>query len=60
MRLAGHIAGMEDKRCAYKIMIEKREEKRLLGRPRCRWRTMLNIFYRKRMGNSGLYSSGSE
>jgi hypothetical protein len=37
MRWAGHVAGMEEKRNAYRISAEKLEGKRSLGRPRRRW-----------------------
>ena len=33
LRLAGHVARMEDGRSAFKILTGKRS----LGRPRCRW-----------------------
>jgi hypothetical protein len=36
MRWAGHVAGMAEKRNAYRILVGKPEEKRPLGRPRCR------------------------
>jgi hypothetical protein len=32
-----HVARMEEKRSAYKVMVRDTEEKRLLGRPRRRW-----------------------
>jgi hypothetical protein len=35
MRWAGHVAWMG--RSAYRILVEKPEGKRPLGRPRCRW-----------------------
>jgi hypothetical protein len=37
MRWAGHVARLEKKRTAYRIMVGKPEGKRLLGRPECRW-----------------------
>jgi hypothetical protein len=37
MRLAGHVARMEEKRNAYMIIMGKPEEKRPLGRLRRRW-----------------------
>jgi hypothetical protein len=37
MRWAGHIARMEEKRNAFRLLMGKREGKRPLGRPRCRW-----------------------
>jgi hypothetical protein len=41
MRWAGHIAGMGEKRNAYRLLVGKPEGKRPLGKPRCRW--MYNI-----------------
>jgi hypothetical protein len=40
MRWAGHVARMgrkKKKKNAYRILVGKREGKRPLGRPRCRW-----------------------
>jgi hypothetical protein len=37
MRWAGHVAGMWEKRKAYRLLVGKPEGKRPLGRPRCRW-----------------------
>jgi hypothetical protein len=37
MRWAGHVAGMGEKRNAYRILVGKPEGKRPLGRHRCRW-----------------------
>jgi hypothetical protein len=37
IRWAGHVTRMREKRNAYKILVGKPEEKRLLGRPRHRW-----------------------
>jgi hypothetical protein len=37
MILAGHVARMEAKLKAYRILVEKPEGNRLLGRPRHRW-----------------------
>jgi hypothetical protein len=37
MRWPGHIARMEEKRNAYRILVGKPEGKRPLGRPRRRW-----------------------
>jgi hypothetical protein len=37
MRWAGHVARMGEKRNAYRILMEKPEGKRSLGRPRRRW-----------------------
>jgi hypothetical protein len=37
MRWACHVARMEEKRNAYRLLVGKPEEKRPLGRPRRRW-----------------------
>jgi hypothetical protein len=36
MRWAGHVTRIGEKRNAYRILVGKPEEKRPLGRPRCR------------------------
>jgi hypothetical protein len=33
----GHIALIEERRGVYRVVVVKPEEKRPLGRPRCRW-----------------------
>jgi hypothetical protein len=37
MRLAVPVAQMGDKKNAYRLLVEKTEGKRPLGKPRCRW-----------------------
>jgi hypothetical protein len=37
MRWAGHVARMGEKRNVYRLLVEKPEGKRPLGRPRRRW-----------------------
>jgi len=37
MRWAGHVARMEEGRGVLRVLVGKPEEKRPLGRPRCRW-----------------------
>jgi len=37
MRLAGHVAGMRDRRGAYKVSVGRPVRKRQLGRPKHRW-----------------------
>jgi hypothetical protein len=37
VRWTGHVARMEEKMNAYRILVRKPEGKRLLGRPRRRW-----------------------
>jgi hypothetical protein len=43
MRWAGHVARMGEKRNAYRILVGKPEEKRPLGRPRCRWKNNIKM-----------------
>jgi hypothetical protein len=37
MRWTGHVARMGEKRNVYRLLVGKSEEKRPLGRPKCRW-----------------------
>jgi hypothetical protein len=37
MKWTGHVAGMREKRNAYRILMANPEENKLLGRPRRRW-----------------------
>ena len=37
MRWAGHVARMGEDRGVHRVLVGKPEEKRPLGRPRCRW-----------------------
>ena len=37
MRLVGHVAPTRKRRCVYRVLVEKPEGKRPLGRPRRRW-----------------------
>jgi hypothetical protein len=37
MRWAGYVARIGEKRKAYRLLVEKSERRRPLGRPRCRW-----------------------
>jgi hypothetical protein len=41
MTWVGHVAGIGEKRNAYRILVGKPEGKRPLARPRCRWWTIL-------------------
>ena len=43
MRWAGHVARMGEKRGAYRVLVEKTERKRSLGRPRRRWMDNITI-----------------
>jgi hypothetical protein len=47
MRWAGLVAGMGDKRNAYRILVGKPEERRSLGRPRRRWVDNIKMDLRK-------------
>jgi hypothetical protein len=47
MRWTGHVARMLEKRNAYKILVGKLEEKRLIGRPRCRWEDNIGVYIRE-------------
>ena len=37
MRWVGHVVHMRESRGAHRVLVGKREGKRPLGRPRCRW-----------------------
>jgi hypothetical protein len=56
MRWAGHVARMEPKRYAYRILVGKPEGKRPLGRPRHGWVDNITMH---RTGWYGLDRSGS-
>jgi len=43
MRYTGHVAGMGDRRVAYRVLVGKPEGKRQFGRPRCRWEDNINM-----------------
>jgi hypothetical protein len=47
MRWARHVAGMGEKRNAYRILVGKQERKRPLGRPRRRWVDNINMDLRE-------------
>ena len=40
---AGHVAHMGEERGVYRILVEKPEGKRPLGRPRCRWMDLQEV-----------------
>jgi hypothetical protein len=50
MRSAGHAARVGEMKNAYKILFEKFEGKRPLGRPRLRWEIILEWILRKEGG----------
>jgi hypothetical protein len=60
MRLEGHVAGMGLTRKVYKVLVEKPEGKRLLGRPRRRWQggIKMDLMEIGRGGWSGFTGSG--
>jgi hypothetical protein len=35
--LVGHVVGMGEERSVYRVLVEKPEGKRPMGRPSCRW-----------------------
>jgi hypothetical protein len=47
MRRAGHVARIEEKRNAYRILVGKPEGKRPLGIPRCRWVDNIKMDFRE-------------
>jgi hypothetical protein len=47
MRQAGHVARTGQVRNAYRILMEKPEEKTTLGRPRCRWEDNIKMGLRE-------------
>jgi len=47
MRWAGHVARMGEERWVYRVLVEKPEEKRPLGRPRRRWVDNIRIDFQK-------------
>jgi hypothetical protein len=53
MRWAEHIASMQEKRNAYRILVGKPEGKRPIGRPRHRWEDNIEINLRE-IGWSGM------
>jgi hypothetical protein len=53
IRLAGHVARVEEKRNAYRILVGKSEGKRPLGRPRRRWEDNIKIDLRE-IGGGGM------
>jgi hypothetical protein len=47
MRWAGHVARMEEGRGVYRVLVGRREGKRPLGRPRCRWEDNIRMDLRE-------------
>jgi hypothetical protein len=50
VRFVGLVAGVVERRNAYRVSVVKHEGKRPLGRPRCRWEGHINEFYRNSLG----------
>jgi hypothetical protein len=42
-RCVEHVRHMKDKRNAYRFLIQKPEGKRPLGKPRCRWKSDIEM-----------------
>jgi len=60
MREAGHVARMGERRDVYSVLVEKREGKRPLGRPRSRWEDNIKMdFLGSGMWGYGLDRTGS-
>jgi hypothetical protein len=53
MKQEGHVARIEEKRTAYRILVGKLERKRPLGRPRRRWEDNVQLDLRE-MGWDGM------
>jgi hypothetical protein len=43
MRWAGNVAGMEEGRVVYRVLVGKAEVNRPLWRPRCRWEDNISM-----------------
>ena len=46
LRWAGHVARMEQSRNAYRVLVEKPEGKRSLGRPKHRWEDNIKMNFK--------------
>jgi hypothetical protein len=53
MKWAGHVARMGDDRVVHRMLVGKPEEKRPLGRPRCRWEDNITIDLQEVGGDCG-------
>jgi hypothetical protein len=47
MRRAGHVTCLEEKRGTCRVLVGKPEEKRQLGRFRCRWEDNIELYLHK-------------
>jgi hypothetical protein len=43
MRWAGHVAHLRERRGVYRVLVGKPERKRLLGRPKHRWKDKIKM-----------------
>jgi len=53
MRWAGHVARMGEDRGVQRVLVEKPEGKRPLGRPRCRWEDNIKMDLQEVVGGLG-------
>jgi hypothetical protein len=53
MRWAGHVARMGEGRGVNRVLVGKREGKRPLGRPRCRWKDNIKMDLQEVGGGCG-------
>jgi hypothetical protein len=53
MRWAGHVARMGEVRGVQRVLVEKLERKRPLGRPRRRWENNIKMDFQKVVGIVG-------
>jgi hypothetical protein len=59
MRWAGHVTRMGEERNVYRVLMEKPEGKKPLGRPRLRWEDGIRIDFRETGGECRLDPTGS-
>jgi hypothetical protein len=59
MRWAGHVTSMGEERKAYKVLAEKPEGKKPLGRARCRWENGIRMDLREAGWGCGVKLTGS-
>ena len=60
LRWAGHVAGMEDDRSAFKILTGKPTGKRSLGRPRSRWEDNIRMDLQERINTGNWVDSAQD
>ena len=53
MRWAGHVARMGEDRGVHRVLVRKPEGKRLLGRPRCKWKDNIKLDLQEVGGGHG-------